>query len=258
MAKFQCNLVSYTLQRTVDVTVIIPTPTIPDRLNNDPRRHTPKEKYPVLYLLHGMGGNHSSWPGYSNVEMYAEERQIAVVTFSGENKSYVKVGNDDFFTFVSEELPDFVCGMFPVSDKPEHTYIAGLSMGGYGTYVHALNFPERFCAFGAFSAATRLNSANTGGPDAVVPDEYCPDKLAEKIAAAGKKFPKAYIACGAKDSLFENNKELRDKLKKLGADVTWVEHPDYGHEWRFWNWQIEEFLKWIPRTDAYRKELRAV
>ena len=64
---------------------------------------------------------------------------------------------------------------------------------------------------------------------------------------------KAYIACGAKDFLYKANQEFRDKLKALGADVTWDEHPDYGHEWRFWNLEIEKFLDWLPRTDGYAK-----
>ena len=146
MAKFTCNFISYTLKRTVDITVVVPSPTIPESMGmgGGTCSHTPKDKYPVLYLLHGMGNNHATWTGYTNVELFAEERQIAIVNLSAENKSYVKLGGDDFFTFVSEEVPDFVCGMFPVSREPEHTYIAGLSMGGYGTLVHALNRPERF------------------------------------------------------------------------------------------------------------------
>lgn len=260
MAKFTCNFISYTLKRTVDITVVIPSVTIPESMGmtgKGPATHVPQAKYPVVYLLHGMGNNHAQWTGYTNVELYAEERQIAIVNLSAENKSYVKVGGDDFFTFVSKELPEFVTSMFPISTRPEDTYIAGLSMGGFGTLVHALNFPERFKAFGAFSAAVALNPAALLGDDPAAaanskaPDEYSPELLAEKIAAEGKTFPKAYIACGAKDFLYEANQKFRDKLIALGADVTWDEHPDYGHEWRFWNMQVEKFLDWIPRTDVY-------
>ena len=262
MAKFTCNFISYTLRRTVDITVVVPSPTIPDSMGmtgDGKPSHTPKEKYPVLYLLHGMGNNHATWTGYTNVELFAEERQIAVVNLSAENKSYVNLAGDDFFTFVSEELPDFVCGMFPISREPEHTYIAGLSMGGYGTLVHALNHPERFRAFGAFSAAVQLNpeALVSGGAAATeqkpVDPSIDPQSLAEKLAKEGAAFPKAYIACGAKDFLYKANEEFRDKLKALGADVTWDEHPDYGHEWRFWNLEIEKFLDWLPRTDGYAK-----
>lgn len=261
MAKFTCNFISYTLKRTVDITVVLPTVTIPGSMGmgvpaGEMPRHTPKEKYPVLYLLHGMGNNHATWTGYTNVEMFAEERQIAVVNLSAENKSYINYGSADmFYDFIENELPDFVCGMFPISKRPEDTYIAGLSMGGFGTLIHALGNPEKYAAFGAFSAAVQLNpyALVSSGAEAVkeIDPQNDPTQLAEQLHTAGKKFPKAYIACGKKDFLIEANEAFRDKLIALGADVTWDEHPDYGHEWRFWNEQVEKFLDWLPRTDAY-------
>jgi putative tributyrin esterase len=253
MARFVCNVISYTLRRTVDITVIIPTPTFPDAagLTGVTPKHTPSVPYPVLYLLHGGGNNHATWTGYANVEFYAEERNIAVVMPSGENKFYVDWPSDPFFAFIAEELPDFVTGLFPVSKRPQDTYIAGLSMGGYGTVVHALNFPERFCAFGPLSATFQLPNptalAGTLDPD----PRFDPLALAEKLAAQGKQFPKSYLACGKKDFLYEANVRFRDRLRELGCEVTWDETEEHGHEWRFWNLEIERFLDWLPRTDPY-------
>ena len=127
MARITCNFYSRTLLRAVDITVIIPTITCPESLDpNEKPNFIFKKKFPVIYLLHGFGNNHAIWTAYTNVEMFAEERRIAVVNLSAENKFYSKVGMDDFFTFVSEELPEFVTNMFPISDKPEESYIAGL------------------------------------------------------------------------------------------------------------------------------------
>ncbi len=248
MAKFTCNFISYTLRRTVDITVVVPSPTIPESIMRpkaqDPCTHTPKDLYPVVYLLHGGGNNHATWTGYTKVEMYAEERNIAIVNISGENKRYIDNGVDDFFTFISQELPDFVTGMFPISKRPEDTYIAGLSMGGYGTLVHVLTHPDDFAAFGAFSASTVARTE-----DAKI--RFEPRKLLEKFADEGKKFPKAYMACGKDDFLYEDNKEFRDLIIGKGADVTWDEIAGYGHEWRFWDIEVERFLDWLPRTDSY-------
>ncbi len=275
MAKFVCNVISYTLRRTVDITVIVPTPTIPESMGmglaeGEKPSHTPKAPYPVLYLLHGTGNNHATWSGYTKIELYAEEHQIAVVNMSAENLDYVTYeGRDDFFRFMSEELPDFVTGIFPISKKPEDTYIAGLSMGGYGTLVHALNFPERFCAFGALSAGIGLcpkdlehfdpkdEPAPMGGltrPARGRKPETNPYSLARKLAAEGTKFPKGYICCGTKDGGYETNKEYCGMLKELGADVTWDEIDGMAHEWRFWDIEIERFLNWIPRTDIYAQK----
>lgn len=253
MAKFQCNVISYTLKRTVDITVVVPTPTIPQSMGmgmkeGETPKHTPKAKYPVIYLLHGGGNNHATWAGYTKVEMYAEEHQIAFVCMSGENKSYItRDGSDDYYRFVNEELHDFVTGLFPVSADPADSYIAGLSMGGYGTLVHGLNNPEKYAAMGALSAGITLRNWTNAEDEA----KYSPVKLAEKLAAEGKKFPKIYMATGEDDFLYKDNVEFRDKLISLGADVTWESMPGYGHEWRWWDMQIEKFIKWLPRTDVY-------
>lgn len=254
MAKFQCNFISYTLKRAVDITVIIPSVTIPESMgmgqSDGPVRHTKTDKYPVLYLLHGFGNNHATWTGYTNVELYAEEHNMAVVMLSAENKFYVNhSGGDLFFDFIEQELPDFVCGMFPVSSRKEDTYLAGLSMGGYGTLIHGLSNPDQYAALGAFSAAVKLDFNMLD--DIAKMGQLDPLTIAKEQIKKGKCLPKLYLACGEKDFLFEANLAFRDEMKALGSDVTWVEHPDYGHEWRFWDLQVEAFLNWIKRSDAY-------
>lgn len=263
MAKFNCNVISYTLKRTVDITVVIPSPTIPESMGMFGTKacHKPIAKYPVLYLLHGFGNNHATWSGYTSVELFAEERNIAVVMLSAENKSYVNhPSGDQFYDFIAYELPEFICGMFPISEQPKDTYIAGLSMGGFGTFVHALNRPKQFTAFGAFSAAVALNpSALLGGESKPIDPMFDPLTLARKIVENKGDFPKAYIACGEEDFLYKDNLQFQAQLIEMGADVTWVSLPNYGHEWRFWNLQVEAFLDWIPRTDEYAtKEKRKV
>ncbi len=251
MARFQCNVISYVLQRTVDITVIVPSVTIPEALGGEASpSHVLEERYPVLYLLHGMGNNHATWCGYSNIELYAEERNIAVVMISGENKCYRNVpGGDKFFDFIEKELPEFVTNYFPVSDKPEHSYIAGLSMGGYGSLLHGMSRPERFAAIGAFSAAVEisLNMDEEELKNRNLDIYYLTDKALEE----GKRIPPMYIACGEDDFLYEMNCKYKDALTEKKVDVTWVSLPGYAHEWRFWDMQVEEFLKWIPRTDSY-------
>lgn len=263
MARFSCNVISYTLKRTVDMVVVVPTPTIPDAMGMDGRQacHTPKAKYPVLYLLHGYGNNEGQWTGYTNVELFAEERQIAVVMIAAENKFYInQPGGDSYADFIDKELPEFICGMFPVSERPEDTYIAGLSMGGFGALCHSLNHPVRFAAAGAFSAAISANPVQsdiTSTEERELLPEHDLFQIAQKAAAAGR-LPKLYVSCGDKDFLLEANQKFVDHLKRLDADVTWTVTPGFGHEWRFWNQEVERFLDWVPRTDAFAGEKRQV
>ena len=257
MAKVVCNFLSYSLNRAVDITVVLPSVTCPEALGmgDGPATHVLPAKFPVVYLLHGFANNHAQWTGYTNVELYAEERRIAIVNISAENKAYAKIGADDFKRFVSEELPEFVTNYFPVSDKPEETYIAGLSMGGYGALMHGLTHPERYRAIGAFSAGLSINPVSFAndpmGEAAAADPEYDVHALAKAIADEGKAFPAMYSACGMDDFLFEANQAYAAELAELGAEVTWKEVPGFGHEWRFWDQQVEQFLDWIPRDDVY-------
>lgn len=255
MAKMNCNFISYTLKRAVDITVIIPSTTIPESLGFDNKtpNHQIKEAFPVVYLLHGYGNNHVTWTGYTNIELYAEERNIAVVMISAENKAYVNHEyGESFFTFLSEELPQFVSSMFPVSSHPDNTYMAGLSMGGYGSLIHGLTNPGGFKAIGAFSAAISLNP-NTlfGGKDQPVAEKYQPHHLLENTKESSLESLPIYLSCGEKDFLIEENLTFMKALISKGFHVTWKTHPDYGHEWRFWDQEVEAFLDWIPRTDYY-------
>jgi Predicted esterase len=259
MAKFSCNFISYTLKRTVDITVVVPSVTIPESMGLGAKegekpncKHARADKYPVMYLLHGFGNNHATWTGYTNVELYAEERNIAVVMISAENKSYVNLLEDYFYDFIENELPDFVCGMFPISEKAEDTFIAGLSMGGFGSLVHGLNNPEKFAAIGAFSPAVAINpAAILSGKEEMLNPKYDPSTIAKKQNDAGKKLPPIYLACGNEDFLYDSNVAFKDEILAMGQKLDWDMMEGYGHEWRFWDIQVEKYLDWIPRTDSY-------
>lgn len=254
MARFTCSFISYSLARTIEMTVIVPSLTCPETMMPNPC-HIPKAKYPVLYLLHGGWNDYTAWTSYTNIEFFAEEHNIAVAIFSGENKTFrnhpsTGIAKEDYSTFLLHELPEFLQGYFPISTRPEDSYIAGLSMGGYGALYNGLNNPERFRAIGAFSAGVRLPGREAAHDD--------PDEAAKRIVAEGKPFPAMFMSCGTADPLYKQNVAFRDELISMGVDVTWEESEGMGHEWRFWNHTVERFLKWIPRTDAYAGELRKV
>ena len=115
-------------------------------------------------------------------------------------------------------------------------------MGGYGALVHGLSQSQRFAAIGSFSGAAKVCDDREF--------QLSPAKLAEVCAREGRKKP-LYIACGDQDFLYQDNIAFKDYLEKLGFDVTWVVGEGYTHEWRFWNREVEAFLDWLPRTDAY-------
>lgn len=214
-------------------------------------------KFPVLWLLHGGMGCSSDWLRFTEVERFAAEKHLFVVCISGENGCYADMAHGNHWSsFLNGYVWDLIHDMFPLaSDRPEDNYIAGLSMGGYGALRNGLAHPEKYGVIGSFSGAVSMvqqyakgekfppNMENVFGDQALgsVNDTWY---LAEKLAKEGKA-PKVYLACGTKDSLFDSNLEYRAHLEGLGYDLTW-DQEDYGHEWAFWNSQIEKFIAFLP------------
>ena len=198
---------------------------------------------PTLYLLHGTSDDSTIWQRRTAIERYVSDKKLAVVMPNVHLSAYCdqKFGYK-YFTFLSQEVPEFCQRYFHCSAKPEENFIAGLSMGGYGALVHGLSQSQRFAAIGSFSGAAKVCDDREF--------QFSPAKLAEACAREDRKKP-MYIACGDQDFLYQDNIAFKDYLEKLGFDVTWVVGEGYTHEWRFWNREVEAFLDWIPRTDAY-------
>ena len=251
----QCNFFSPVLRRNTDLNVSLPTP--------DKKGEPVKQNLKVLYLLHGMHGDASSWLHRSNIARYAEEAGIAVVMPSALNSFYQDmVHGEDFFTYITEELYSYVQALFPVSKKREDTFIAGLSMGGYGAYLLGLSNPEKYGAIASFSGALDIGFRVTpmekgdaplpfyvencfGDPMAITGSHRDVFAQFEKAKKAGV-LPRMYQSCGTADFLYGMNVAANKKLTEMGADITWRETPGKDHEWDFWDSEIRWLLKnWL-------------
>ena len=101
------------------------------------------------------------WVCGTRIQAWAQDRNLAVVMLSGENKFYVDnpVSNEMYGTFIGKELVDFTRRSFPLSRNREDTYIGGLSMGGFGSIVNGLQNPETFGGGLRLSSALILDKA---------------------------------------------------------------------------------------------------
>ena len=268
MAFLNCSIYSHALYSNITVNVCLPTPSSGEQVHYD----TLKQDYgyekglPVVYLLHGMYGDAYSWERFSCVDRFAQDRRIAVVMCSAGNDFYQNVPDGrKWETFFTRELPAYLCSLFPISPRREDTFIAGLSMGGYGAYHLAFARPELFSKAASLSGALDLaglcetpaltpqpspfnwkvlfrDPENVAGSDSDLFAQF------EKCAAKGCT-PRLFQACGTEDFLYEMNQKARDRLKALGADLTWEEGPG-GHEWNFWNTYIQHVLDWLLKDHA--------
>ena len=253
MALIQVNYLSKALFRTVPLNVILPA----DKFDADTDSYLQPEnrKYKTLYLLHGLLGNYTDWVSQTRIQKWAEEKNLAVVMPSGDNAFYFKSRTpwNDYETFIGKELVEITRRMFPLSDRREDTYIAGLSMGGYGALRNGIVFSDTFGCVAGLSAAIHIfddlsEEANIGLFDdlkAASETNLNPRIAVREMLEAKRNVPKFYMACGRKDDLMKANEDFRDLLRANGIDVAWDE-SDHGHDWDFWDIQIKKVLDWLP------------
>lgn len=253
MALIEVNYLSGALYRTVPVNVILPL----DDYDTNKREYTVKEGYrfKTLYLLHGLLGNYTDWVTRTRIEKWATEKRLAVVMPSGDNSFYFRSRTpwNDYESFIGKELVEITRRMFPLSDKREDTFIAGLSMGGYGALRCGMIFSDTFSHVAGFSSAIHIfedlsEEANIGLFDDIrkaSETNLNPWIAAEEMLSRKGKIPRFYMSCGTKDDLLKVNTDFRDFLIGKGVDLTWDEE-DFGHEWDFWDSQISKVLDWLP------------
>lgn len=270
MAILQVNFNSKSLMKSVPILVILPT----DKEPSPGMPFVEDKPYKTLYLLHGIYGDYMNWLSHTRIQKWAEEKNLAVVMPSGDNSFYVdnpRPGNF-YGEFIGKELVEITRKMFNLSRKREDTFIAGLSMGGYGAIRNGLKYNENFgCIAGLSSALTLEQTLNMpyeerslignrayfencfGDLNEAVKSDKNPKVLVELIKEKMQQdgsihFPKIYMACGTEDSLVVNNRNFRDFLISNGVDVTYEEGPG-EHNWEFWDTYIKRVLEWLPLED---------
>ena len=262
MAVFQIQMFSPTLQTNTGVTVIIPTPDSSEMQQPGGMDYfCDGVKYQVLYLLHGLYGDHTNWLRYTSIERYVQDRRLAVVMPAVGNSFYQDMYHGpDYLTYITQELPRYICRLFPVSDRREDTFVAGLSMGGYGAVKCAFQYPEQYAACvslsGALDVEGLLDNFGTGDPRAMWWNIFKDPQsartgeanlfvLAKKRQREGRQLPPVFQTIGTEDYLYQNNQTAKAKLEALGIVPHYTEHPGV-HDWAYWDRYIQEALDWFP------------
>ncbi|HLP17425.1 MAG TPA: alpha/beta hydrolase-fold protein, partial [Bacteroidota bacterium] len=201
-----------------------------------PPGYSQAKKYPVLYLLHGIGGDEREWlhGGHPEVildNLYAAQKiepMIVVMPNGRAMKNDRAVGNimepekvQAFATFEKDLLSDlipFIEKTFPVYTDREHRAIAGLSMGGGQSLNFGLGNLDTFAWIGGFSSAP-----NTKAPEALVPN---PEETKKKLKLL-------WISCGDSDGLLTFSKRTHDYLR--ANDVPHIFYLEPGvHDFKVW------------------------
>jgi putative tributyrin esterase len=255
MALVRCDFFSDVLGLSTSMTVVLPQATSSQiGMTGTAGRGAA----PTLYLLHGLSDDDTIWLRRTSIERYAAPLGLAIVMPQVGRSFYTDEAHGNrYWTFLSEELPAIAGSFFHLSDRREDTFVAGLSMGGYGAVKWGLRRPDRFAAAATLSGAVdlvrlqdedhepgRVALMDTifGGRTVAGTDDDL-FHLLETVDPA--RAPALYVGCGTEDRLWPHNERFRDTARARGFDVTDDFRPG-EHEWGLWDSMIQDVLGWLP------------
>ena len=212
-----------------------------------PPGYTKNKKYPVLYLLHGIGGDEKEWLNGGSPQnildnLYSEGKvtpMIIVMPNGRAMKDDRATGNimapdkvAAFATFEKDLLNDlipFIERTYPVLKDKDNRAIAGLSMGGGQSLNFGLGHLDKFAWVGGFSSAP-----NTKVPELLVPDPE----------AAKKQLKLLWLSCGASDGLLSFSKRTHEYLEAKGVPHVYYIEPGV-HDFKVWKDGLYMFAQLI-------------
>jgi enterochelin esterase-like enzyme len=208
-----------------------------------PPDYSEKTKYPVLYLLHGIGGDENEWMRFATPNLLLDNLiadkkavpMIIVMPNGRAQKDDRPVGDvfksaPAFAVFEQDLLKDLIPaieGRYSVSQQQKHRGIAGLSMGGGQSLNFGLAHQDLFGYIGGFSSAP-----NTKAPEALIPD----------VGACKKQLKLLYVSCGNKDGLISFSQKLHRFAKSNEIPHVW-NVDSHGHDATTWRNNLYRFLQ---------------
>jgi S-formylglutathione hydrolase FrmB len=190
-----------------------------------PSYESSQRRYPVVYLFHGGGQDHTAFMARTAFSPMARKHEFIVV-MPAADRSYSAGGPEAqarYHDYVAGELVDYVDAHYRTIPTKDRRAIGGLSMGGRIASMTALAHADRFSAVGAFSPALR--------PDAE-----------DAVHTVPQAAPFFYISCGTLDSLLAINREFVSWLMERNLPHEYREAQGLGHTWALWDEQISVFF----------------
>lgn len=237
-----------------------------------PDYETSQRSYPVLYLLHGAGDDQTGWVQFGEVLTIADEAiksslataMIIVMPDANTGKrGYVNdvKGEWRYEDFFFQEFMPFIEKTYRIKSEKRYRAIAGLSMGGEGTFIYALHHPELFSTACPLSAATGPKSVEElknyrlwQGVEGITDAEkeayfrkYSVLTLIDSMPDDQKKAVRWYIDCGDDDFLYEGNCLVHIAMRKKE-----IPHEfrirDGVHSWTYWRAALPKVMEYVSMT----------
>jgi enterochelin esterase-like enzyme len=233
-----------------------------------PDYETSQRSYPVLYLLHGGGDDHTGWVQFGEVlditdKAIKEGLSTSMIIIMPDGNT----GKRGFFNdikgewlyedfFFNEFMPE-VEKRYRIKATKKYRAVAGLSMGGGGSFMYALHHPELFSAAGPLSAYVgpltiddlkqNLSKNNINVSDDVVQKYFNRHNALELVKSTPDSLTKSirwYIDCGDDDQLYEGNSLMHIAMRKKEIPHEFRTR-DGGHNWTYWRTALPSVLAFI-------------
>lgn len=237
-----------------------------------PDYETSQRSYPVLYLLHGAGDDQTGWVQFGEIlniagkainEGKATPMIVVMPDANTGKRGYVNgiKGDWRYEDFFFEEFMPFIEKAYRIKGEKRYRAIAGLSMGGEGTFIYALHHPELFSAACPLSAATGPASVDEmknymlwQGTENVSDAEkkayfekYSVLSLINNMKDDQKKAVRWYIDCGDDDFLYEGNSLAHIAMRKKEIPHEYRTR-DGGHTWTYWRTALPAVLEFVSMS----------
>ena len=237
--------------------------------------------YPVVYLLHGYTDDNTGWVQFGEVNRYADKAiqdgvipPMIIVMPNGDSSFYINSydGAEKYEDFFIKEFMPAIEKTYRIKAQKRYRGVAGLSMGGYGTLIYSLKYPDLFASAAPLSAAVFDDAAATSMPDnrweatfgplfgrglkgnARLSDAWNNNailKIVEKKSSDDLKKVKYWIDCGDDDFLTKGNALLHVALIDKGVPHEYRVR-DGAHNWTYWRTGIVDALSFIG--DSFRQK----
>ncbi len=237
-----------------------------------PDYETSQRSYPVLYLLHGGGDDQTGWVQFGEVLRITDNAikdgtatpMIIVMPDANTGKrGYFNVGDWRYEDFFFEELMPFVEKTYRIKGEKRFRAVAGLSMGGGGSFMYALHHPELFSSACPLSASVgsltledlkerlkRMEQTLTEEETQKYYERNSALKLIESVPVEDIKSVRWYIDCGDDDFLYEGNALVHIALRKKEIPHEFRVR-DGSHSWTYWREALPTVLGFV--SDAFHQ-----
>lgn len=244
----EMNYKSKTLGMHQSFTVILPEDRSYFQVEEKPKR------LKSLLLLHGLSSDHASYMRYTSIERYANTHQLAIIMPNADHSFYTNMKYGHSYYDYILEVWDYVHQVLPLSKERKDNFIAGHSMGGYGTIRFALTAGERFGKAAPLSSAVDVSQIHhyvypDFKPQAIAGDNinavgttFDPYYLVDVAVSEGYKIPEILMMCGTEDDLYQSNLDFWDYLEKHHIPCGFVSNAG-GHDYDYWDKAIKMVIK---------------